>query len=325
MDVLSEFVRAYVRYLERGGASGEFLSALPASFGEWLGDGGGLLLAGQCEALHSCPLGGSCVRTCLGGGVGSVGSGSGAAGGGKPGDESSAGGGAGTGLREGKVSDLVLHADGVPGCVGVGCGSNPRGPRYELNRRSRLRKARSKANKGSSAVSATEVLGGTTVSNPVGFRDVATKEQLEELAVQRCELYSLENARRILVAKRRIAEETVVAEAGIAVVRTNNWISRVRKGAVGTLGTNSMSTDSGANRTQWSGASAGAGSWRATSVTDGTRVSVLETQLGLSEVKLASSEAKVVALGAKVKHQEKELREFKKKNKYDYDGDMRVY
>jgi len=183
-----------------------------------------------------------------------------------------------------------------------------RGPNFERNAANRLRR---KAAKLARAASAPDV--GSGAAEPVGFRDVASKEQLEKLAVQRCELYELENARRILVAKRRIAEETVVADAGIAVVRTNNWINRVRKGAVGTLGTNSMSTDSGDKRTQWSGASAGSKSWRAASSTEDTQVSFLETKLSLSEKKLEVSEAKVVSLEARLKNSEKSFREYKKK------------
>jgi len=129
----------------------------------------------------------------------------------------------------------------------------------------------------------------------VGVRDVATREQLRELAVQRAELYKLENERKIIKARREIAMEKQVEASGAQVKRVDNWIADVNSGSARSSGSGwaSQKTKSSKNSV-WSK------SWRSQS-SEGTSQGTVSEEVHCAVVKRVSelerelAEVKVVS------------------------------
>lgn len=97
------------------------------------------------------------------------------------------------------------------------------------------------------------------VGGPVGVADVSSKEDMEVLAKQRYEMYTLRNRREKLRLEREIMMEEATLEAGANVIRVDNWISEVKDGKSKSDGMSRGTTSSGkyTKRSAWSG-----GSWR---------------------------------------------------------------
>jgi peptidoglycan hydrolase CwlO-like protein len=141
-------------------------------------------------------------------------------------------------------------------------------------------------------------------SNAVGVKDVATREQMVELAKQRAELYKLENERKILKAKREIEMEKITHEAGANVARVDNWVADVKSGSSKSAGTGWASGKTGkSGKTKWSG------SWRSRE-TVSTGVTMVTEEVHDAVLKrVAELEAEVKQKEAEVKKHADDLKE----------------